>query len=98
MRAAFALVALLGLSSCTGSLSPAAAKAPPADSHGRIPQCPADAGVMDGWNDRAPPRKVFGNTWYVGTCGITALLVTSPQGHVLIDGATAPAGPAIAAK
>ena len=53
---------------------------------------------MDGWDDRAPPRKVFGNTYYVGTCGITALLVTSPQGHVLIDGATEAGGPAIAAN
>jgi len=53
---------------------------------------------MDGWDERAPPRRVFGNTWYVGTCGITALLVTSPQGHILIDGATAAAGPAIAAN
>jgi metallo-beta-lactamase class B len=53
---------------------------------------------MDGWDERAPPRKVFGNTWYVGTCGITALLVTSPQGHLLIDGATTPGGPAIAAN
>lgn len=98
MRAAFALAALLGLSSCTGSLPPAAAKAPPAASHDGISECPADAGVMDGWNDRAPPRKVFGNTWYVGTCGVSALLVTSPQGHILLDGATEAAGPAIAAN
>lgn len=46
---------------------------------------------MDGWDDRAPPRKIFGNTYYVGTCGLASLLVTSPQGHVLIDGATAAA-------
>lgn len=53
---------------------------------------------MDGWNDRAPPRRVFGNTWYVGTCGLTALLVTSEQGHVLIDGGTEMAGPLIEAN
>ena len=53
---------------------------------------------MEGWNDRAPPRRIFGNAYYVGTCGITALLVTSPQGHMLLDGATEPAGPAIAAN
>ena len=52
----------------------------------------------DGWNDPAPPARIFGNTYYVGTCGITALLVTSRQGHVLIDGATAQAAPAIAAN
>ncbi len=53
---------------------------------------------MEGWNDRAPPRRIFGNTYYVGTCGITALLMTSAQGHMLLDGATEPAGPAIAAN
>lgn len=63
-----------------------------------VPACPADATVMEGWNDRAPPRRVFGNTWYVGTCGLTALLVTSEQGHVLIDGATEAAGPLIDAN
>ena len=63
-----------------------------------VPACPADATVMEGWDDRAPPRRVFGNTWYVGTCGLTALLVTSEQGHVLIDGATEAAGPLIAAN
>ena len=56
--------------------------------------CAPDAG----WNDPAVPRNVHGNTWYVGTCGISALLVTSPQGHVLVDGATAEAAPLIAAN
>jgi metallo-beta-lactamase class B len=41
---------------------------------------------------------VFGNIWYVGTCGITALLVTSDSGHVLIDAATAEAAPQIEAN
>jgi metallo-beta-lactamase class B len=50
--------------------------------------CAADAG----WNDPATPRHIHGNTWYVGTCGISALLVTSPQGHVLIDGGTPQGG------
>jgi metallo-beta-lactamase class B len=56
--------------------------------------CKADAG----WNDPAKPRHVFGNTWYVGTCGISALLVTSDKGHVLIDGATREAAPQIEAN
>lgn len=60
--------------------------------------CPPSDSAMDGWNEPAPPRRIFGNTWYVGTCGLTALLVTSDQGHVLIDGATAPAGPLIEAN
>ena len=51
-----------------------------------------------GWNDPATPRRVHGNTWYVGTCGISALLVTSPNGHILVDGATEKAAPQIAAN
>jgi metallo-beta-lactamase class B len=59
--------------------------------HEPTPTCPDDAG----WSDPTPPRKVFGNTWYVGTCGISALLITGEEGHVLIDGATPEAGPMI---
>lgn len=59
-----------------------------------IPRCPDDAG----WSDPTPPLKVFGDTWYVGTCGISALLITSDEGHVLIDGATPEAGPMIVAS
>ncbi|MGX5731135.1 subclass B3 metallo-beta-lactamase [Pseudoxanthomonas beigongshangi] len=50
--------------------------------------CPADAG----WDDPAAPLRLHGNTWFVGTCGISALLITSPQGHVLIDSGTAEGG------
>ena len=52
----------------------------------------------DGWSDAAPPARIFGNTYYVGTCGISVLLVTSSQGHVLIDGATDEAAPSILAN
>ena len=45
-----------------------------------------------GWNDPATPLRLHGNTWYVGTCGISALLVTSDDGHVLVDGATPQTG------
>ena len=48
------------------------------------------------WNEATAPRHVFGNTWYVGSCGITAVLITSPEGHVLIDGATEQAADGIA--
>lgn len=51
-----------------------------------------DCRVNTGWNKRAAPQRVHGNTWYVGTCGISALLLTSDDGHILIDAATAEAG------
>ena len=52
----------------------------------------------EGWSDKAPPVLVFGNVYMVGTCGITALLVTTPNGHYLIDGATDEAADGIAAN
>ena len=52
----------------------------------------------DGWSDAAPPAHVFGNIYMVGTCGITSLLITTPEGHFLIDGATNEAAEGIAAN
>ena len=63
-----------------------------------VPACPLDASPMDGWSDRAPPRKIFGNTYYVGTCGIAAVLVVGDAGAILIDGATEQAPAAILAN
>lgn len=53
-------------------------------------------GERDGWSDPAPPAHVFGNVYMVGTCGITALLITTDKGHFLIDGATDEAAEGIA--
>lgn len=47
------------------------------------------------WNDPQQPFKVFGNTWYVGTKELSAILITSPQGHVLLDGAVPESAPFI---
>ena len=38
------------------------------------------------WNKAEPPFRIFGNTYYVGTHGLSSVLITSPAGHVLIDG------------
>jgi metallo-beta-lactamase class B len=42
----------------------------------------------DDWDKPAPPVRIFGNTYLVGTCGISAVLITGAQGHILIDGGT----------
>lgn len=47
------------------------------------------------WNDPQQPFNVFGNTWYVGTKELSAILITSPQGHVLLDGAVPESAPFI---
>ena len=50
------------------------------------------------WTEPAPPLKVFGNTYFVGTCGISAILVTSDDGAVLIDAGVADAVPLVEAS
>jgi metallo-beta-lactamase class B len=39
------------------------------------------------WNQPVKPFNVYGNTWYVGVNGLSSVLITSPRGHILIDGA-----------
>jgi metallo-beta-lactamase class B len=42
----------------------------------------------DEWDKPAPPTGIHGNTYLVGTCGISAILITGSDGHVLIDAGT----------
>jgi len=37
-------------------------------------------------NKAQSPFLIFGNTYYVGTHGLSSVMITSPAGHVLIDG------------
>jgi len=39
------------------------------------------------WNAPQEPFKIHGNAYYVGTHGLSSILITSPSGHILIDGA-----------
>jgi len=48
------------------------------------------------WNTPQAPFQVFGNTYYVGTRGLSVILITSDAGHVLIDGALPESAPLIA--
>ena len=50
------------------------------------------------WNAPERPFRIHGNTWYVGTNGLSAILVTSPAGHVLIDGGLTESAPRILAS
>ena len=50
------------------------------------------------WNEPQRPFRIHGDTWYVGTRGLSAILVTSPEGHVLLDGALPESAPLIAAS
>jgi metallo-beta-lactamase class B len=38
------------------------------------------------WNEAQDPFRIHGNTWYVGTRGLTSLLIETDDGLILIDG------------
>jgi len=59
---------------------------------------PKACDACEAWNAPQQPFRVFGNTWYVGTGGLSAVLVTSPQGHVLLDGGLSQSAPRIDAS
>jgi len=92
-RPIVAALAVLSALACASCVAPRGVGSPPPRTD-LVRAC----GERDGWSDPAPPAHVAANVWYVGTCGITVLLVTSPAGHVLIDGATAEAAPSILAN
>jgi metallo-beta-lactamase class B len=58
----------------------------------------AACGTRDGWSDPAPPAHIHGKTWYVGTCGITVVLVETSAGLVLIDTGPEDAAPHVLAS
>lgn len=55
-----------------------------------------DCSQCEAWNKDQAPFLIYGNTYYVGTHGLSAVLITSPSGHVLIDGALPQSAPLIA--
>ncbi len=50
------------------------------------------------WNAPTEPFRIIGNIHYVGTAGLSSFLITSPQGHILIDTGLAEANPQIKAN
>jgi metallo-beta-lactamase class B len=46
-------------------------------------------------NHSQPPFRIFGHSYYVGTRDVSAVLIASPSGAVLIDGALAESAPQI---
>jgi metallo-beta-lactamase class B len=59
---------------------------------------PHKCGNCDEWNKPRAPFRLYGNSYYVGTDGLSAILVTSPQGHILLDGALEQSAPLIDAS
>ena len=62
------------------------------------PQWAAACGDSTDWDQPAPPVRIHANTYLVGTCGISSILITGDEGHVLIDGGTEQGAEVIAAN
>lgn len=79
------------LALATASLGAQNVDSVPAYSRTECPDCAT-------WNAPAQPVRLFGNAYYVGTRGLSAVLLTSPNGHVLIDAGLPESAPHIAAN
>ena len=53
---------------------------------------------FDEWDKPAPPVRIHANTYLVGTCGISAILITGTAGHILIDSGPENAADLVAAN
>ena len=63
--------------------------------HGALAQDAINCSSCAEWNKPVAPFNIHGNAFYVGTEGLSSILVTSPQGHVLLDGALPQSAPLI---
>jgi len=41
--------------------------------------------LFDGLKAPVPPRRLVANIYYVGVSGVSSFLITTPEGHILID-------------
>lgn len=81
------LLSLAGCASAPGT-SPLLTAAYPRE------ECPACVG----WNATQTPFQIYGNTYFVGTRGLSAILIASPEGHILLDGGLPDTAPKILAN
>lgn len=78
-----------------GGCSSVTAEAPsPSDQAAWAAQCADD----DDWDKPGPPFQIIGDTYYVGTCGISAILITGDEGHIVIDSGTKAGAEVVAAN
>ena len=86
------VIASLGLLLLGGAPAPAHANLPA----GKI--IAATCGDKYALSDPAPAVHIHGHTWYVGTCGVTLVLIETKAGLVLIDSGPADAAPQLLAS
>lgn len=74
------IIALITLVTFANSVAPAAETLPaPAFTNVALNK------TFQSWNQPFKPLRIIGNVHYVGASGVSSYLITSPEGHVLID-------------
>lgn len=94
-RLPLAFLAALPLAGCASISAPGAPLASDAQIAKAERQPIDETGIAMRWNERLAPFTIIDNMHYVGTYGLGVFLVTTPDGHVLIDGALAQSVPQI---
>ena len=49
------------------------------------PDRPWIKNLFDAWRAPVPPRHLVANIYYVGAIGVSSFLITTPEGHILLD-------------
>jgi metallo-beta-lactamase class B len=62
------------------------------------PDAPYECERCADWNQPQDPFRVHGNTWYVGTAGLSSILVETGEGLILVDGGLPQSAPLIDAN
>lgn len=62
------------------------------------PDAPYECERCTDWNQPQDPYRVHGNTWYVGTAGLSSILIETGDGLILVDGGLPQSAPLIDAN
>ena len=92
---------LVSLALVAGTVSSLVSPSPllaQADSSASTGYSSSDCPSCAGWNAPHAPLRIYGNSYYVGTDGLGAILITSSEGHILIDGGLPESAPRILAN
>jgi len=66
--------------------------------HRHADETPIQCDYCATWNAARAPFKIHGNSYYVGVDGLSSVLITSKQGHILIDAGLPQSASVIAAN
>lgn len=78
-----------------GSLSPAVAQPTPEEMASDPPRFLAVVRKLLKWDEPAEPARLFGPVYFVGTKGLSVFLITTSEGHIVLNTGMPGSGPMI---